>query len=479
MNNQVYALRGDRSTDFWKYLVASNTWTSLTATPANVRAGGALTTDGADIFALRGDDNRNFWKYDVVGDVWTSLENTPNDVNEGGSLIFLNGDVYALRGDNTDDFWKFAVPVVPAWRILPNTPAIVGEGGSLTSDAANLYALGGDKKKDFWEFDLLSLGWSSLTDTPETVGNGSALAYANGFVYALIGGDDGGSFWRFKFGPRDLGASGRPTRRSWRRWSFGLGRRRPPLCFPRQWRRRQVLAVPDIRQRLDQRQQPGQRRWRRRGLNPFYPGRFTRFEAPTSGTSGNIPLPPALGAFCPTYPKTCSKGALSLPTAPTSLPCGGQGKGLWKFDISDNSWLLFPVTPKDVKQGRVLGVSHRRNYALRGDLSQDFWKFTLSLRRRTHPNPVPPTPTLTPTPVPVPSAVNWNSLASVLGDVKGGGSWPPTGPTSMPSVAMARGTSGGTTQLPISGARWRMPGKCACRRRFGFYHRVYLCLPWR
>ena len=42
----IYALRGDGKNSFYRYNIAANTWSAMAVTPANVKAGGALTTDG-------------------------------------------------------------------------------------------------------------------------------------------------------------------------------------------------------------------------------------------------------------------------------------------------------------------------------------------------------------------------------------------------------------------------------------------------
>ena len=87
---------------------ASNVWTSLADTPANVKEGGALATDGTDIYALRGDKKKNFGKYDVSAGTWSTLEDAPENVKAGGSLRHLGGGFYALRGDDKNDVWKYA-----------------------------------------------------------------------------------------------------------------------------------------------------------------------------------------------------------------------------------------------------------------------------------------------------------------------------------------------------------------------------------
>ncbi len=103
----INALRGDNTTDFWKYQVSSGTWSSLSSVSGNVEHGGSLATDGADVYALRGNKLDDFWKFDVGSGSWSSLSDTPQNVEYGGALAYLDGVFYALRGDGRTDFWKY------------------------------------------------------------------------------------------------------------------------------------------------------------------------------------------------------------------------------------------------------------------------------------------------------------------------------------------------------------------------------------
>jgi len=126
----VYAFRGNASKDFWQYDIATDTWTSLTDAPDNVKAGGALTFDGTYVYGLRGDDHKDFWKYDIAGNTWTSLADAPDRVKEGGALTFDGAYVYALRGKNQKHFWKYDI-AGDKWTSLADAPDRVKEGGAL------------------------------------------------------------------------------------------------------------------------------------------------------------------------------------------------------------------------------------------------------------------------------------------------------------------------------------------------------------
>jgi len=106
----IYALRGYDTTDFWRYSISENSWTSMTSTPAKVGLGGALAYTGGDyIYALRGNNTTDFWRYSISENSWTSMTSTPDTNWYGASLAYTGDYIYALRGGNTTDFWRYTV----------------------------------------------------------------------------------------------------------------------------------------------------------------------------------------------------------------------------------------------------------------------------------------------------------------------------------------------------------------------------------
>jgi len=80
-----------------------------------VEEGSALAWDGDDyIYALRGDKKKDFWRFRISTSAWEELDDAPEKVDDGGALVLLDDAIYALRGDNNDAFWKLSP--------LPGTP---------------------------------------------------------------------------------------------------------------------------------------------------------------------------------------------------------------------------------------------------------------------------------------------------------------------------------------------------------------------
>ncbi len=201
-SNYIYAFRGHRSKDFWRYDTSANSWVSLADAPDKVEEGGSLACNGINyIYALRGNDTKDFWRYDIPANSWTTLADAPEKVRYGGALAYDGSSyIYALRGDDTKTFWRYDISD-NSWTTLANAPGCVRgveEGGALASDGSNyVYALRGNYSRDFWRYNISDNSWTTLTHTPCRVRDGGALAYdGSDYIYALRG-NCSKTFWRY------------------------------------------------------------------------------------------------------------------------------------------------------------------------------------------------------------------------------------------------------------------------------------------
>ncbi|MBN1161592.1 MAG: hypothetical protein JXA17_06585 [Dehalococcoidales bacterium] len=205
-NNYIYALHGNLSGDwhqdryFSRYDIASNTWTSLANTPSSVGEGGSLTFDGTYIYALRGNYRQHFWRYDIATNSWSYLAYTPAGVGGGGALTYAGGDyIYALRGSSTNNFWKYSISG-DTWTSLTGTPSGVDEGGALAADGDNyVYALKGLNTVTFWRYNISTDSWLAMPDTPATpcVYGGGALVFDKNTNFYALHGNNEDDFWEY------------------------------------------------------------------------------------------------------------------------------------------------------------------------------------------------------------------------------------------------------------------------------------------
>jgi hypothetical protein len=194
----LYAFRGNDQKTFWRFNIASNTWTVMADPPDKVRWGGALAFDGSNyIYAFRGNNSNDFWRYSITGNSWAVMTGVPNTVKEGGALTYNKGYIYALRGNNTRDFWRYN-PAVNTWTSLSGAHGNILSGGAITCDGGNyIYSFQENGNRAFWRYDIAADTWILLADTPAAVGAGASLTYDDSrYIYALSG-DASPCFWQY------------------------------------------------------------------------------------------------------------------------------------------------------------------------------------------------------------------------------------------------------------------------------------------
>jgi hypothetical protein len=172
--NQVYALKGNNTSELLCYDVASDTW--LTRRPIgnlpppgkarSVKDGGSLTlaVENGDslIFAFKGGGTREFWRYSISGDSWHHVDSMPygptkkTKVKDGAALAWNGTDrVYAIKGGKTAEFWayQFAAPA-DTWLALADIGGAkrFSSGAALSFGGGLCYAFKGGSTKEFWRF---------------------------------------------------------------------------------------------------------------------------------------------------------------------------------------------------------------------------------------------------------------------------------------------------------------------------------------
>jgi len=263
-NGALYAIDGGEQNEtgeatkhFYKYDIASDSWSKLADAPDAWGLGSDIVSDGnGTIYAVRGRSTYEFWSYDVAGDTWNeSLPNvSPYQIytTNGHPLVFVNeaygspevcssGCLFAFRGNNNRQFMRFDIGE-NQWYSATEIPSALGGvhyGSSLAYDSVNgnLYALRGYNDDEFMKYDVDAETWDSASgDTPDAPGavyRGGALVYLNGYIYALRGENLTG-FWRYDISggewnsiatPSNVGNNGEDgfTTRSGTHWPRYLG----------------------------------------------------------------------------------------------------------------------------------------------------------------------------------------------------------------------------------------------------------------
>jgi hypothetical protein len=221
---EVFAFKGGGTNEFLGYSRATGLWNTLETIPAHdaqgrrhyVRAGAALASDGQALYALKGGKTFDFWRYDIPTRTWTRLPDVPHSgqpVKTGSGLTALRlGDttfVFLLKGGRTLEFLRYNT-VRGTWQNLDAVPgsgasAAFKDGTCLASDRRHkVYALKAHSN-EFAAYDILSRTWEARSALPVSgycgqkarVRAGAALCSDDaGVLYCLKGGNSR-EFWAY------------------------------------------------------------------------------------------------------------------------------------------------------------------------------------------------------------------------------------------------------------------------------------------
>ncbi len=248
-DNYIYALLGASYGDidgggrfyFFRYNIATNTWTQLQDTPHTNGPGDAMcfvpgrvlnVSNDNFLYAILGShkpSGSKFYRYNITTNSWSSSLSFPwDETDDGCSVVWTGGNyLYALRGEWEEstacyNFWRYNI-VNDTWESRAEIPAYphsggsggVGDGGSLLwvgdpySD--HIYALSGNQAwpenpypiwdTRFYLYFISNDTWKPrLADLPAGVGdqNGPRLGFANGGIYCWRGCNNSGDLYKYQ-----------------------------------------------------------------------------------------------------------------------------------------------------------------------------------------------------------------------------------------------------------------------------------------
>ena len=171
-NGEIYMLGGSAATtQFQKYTISSNTWTTLAVAPLTV-SDGALAYPGSGdyLYAVRGSSTATAWRYSISGNSWddAGMADLQSGVYAGNGASFVsNGtDLYLIPGLGVSNFQKYTV-ATNTWSTLARAPYAPGIGADLTYDGNGKFvAIPGGYDKEFWEYNVVGNSWRRLSDMP-------------------------------------------------------------------------------------------------------------------------------------------------------------------------------------------------------------------------------------------------------------------------------------------------------------------------
>ncbi|MCX7785432.1 MAG: choice-of-anchor J domain-containing protein [candidate division WOR-3 bacterium] len=228
VNASLYAFRGNKSNEFYKYQAGS--WSEVESIgfgpkpPPNNNEinkkkpgkGASLCFDGNHtIWATKGAGTKEIWAYDTITNRWTFKTWVPSvkGLKGGTSIWFKDTLLYVLAGGQppyAENFFAYA-PNSNLWYSL--SKANLGDFGKSWKDGSaivgirdTIYALkGSDKYNAFYLYDIKQDTWVEKESCPQRhpqlgkknkVGDGAAMT-TDGTVLYMIKGKGKQDFWRY------------------------------------------------------------------------------------------------------------------------------------------------------------------------------------------------------------------------------------------------------------------------------------------
>jgi len=147
---------------FQRYDPGSGTWTPLAAPSFGVEPWGGMGYYDGQLYVHRGDGSSEFAKYDIFSDVWTTLPDLPGGATLSGAIDPL-GPTYFAYGDYGGNNWymfdieneTWSVTTIPFWSVDDGGMAHVGFGG-----VSGIYFVRGEAGQGFGRYETVPMGRS-------------------------------------------------------------------------------------------------------------------------------------------------------------------------------------------------------------------------------------------------------------------------------------------------------------------------------
>jgi hypothetical protein len=191
-NGRLYAHRGNGLTEFARYDIASNTWTTLPSLPDGAVLGSAIDPVRREYYAYGSYGDTNWYIFDLDAESWR-VETIPFfNVNDGG-MAYVSRDeesgVYFVQGEGGAGFGhrETVPPRVGDFTIKAASPVPLT---CVTSDPnTGLVYAQANWGMDFYVYDPLRDIWSALPAAPLNSGNNGGAAYLGGKIYTVYTGN--------------------------------------------------------------------------------------------------------------------------------------------------------------------------------------------------------------------------------------------------------------------------------------------------
>jgi hypothetical protein len=187
----VYAIKGHFTKEFLKYSVSQKRWYHLSDLPKPAGPGADLVHYNGDIYYMQGNGWTGFYKYTIASDTWTTLASTTEAVNFAGKMVYAvwggNPTIFASAGKGTTVFLAYNI-TTNQWANAPSLPASANEGTCFVWTGGNYIYFSQYYYQGFYRLDLTTNVWSSMASTLGPCAEGAVLAYDGvNYIYLIRG----------------------------------------------------------------------------------------------------------------------------------------------------------------------------------------------------------------------------------------------------------------------------------------------------
>lgn len=185
----IYWNRGNGGANFYRYDMegeAGSRWGTLANIPAGVNYGAHLVYKNGYVYTLRGSNtNPNpFYRYEVASNSWTTMSSLPDAVYIDGFLVDGGNDyLYACRAYNNASCYRYSIGG-DSWESIANMPANAYYGAAAsTGDKGRMMALSGNGGANNVNFGMYSYVLETENTSFKNSGTWTSTSMDLGQVY--------------------------------------------------------------------------------------------------------------------------------------------------------------------------------------------------------------------------------------------------------------------------------------------------------